>query len=190
MTATAGTATLNGSGSITIPVTYGGNEYVTPPVVTLTGGTFTTAATATAVLGTGATAGMVVAITVNGGTGYTAVPTVTIAPPTAPATIGTVTLNGNGSITIPVASGGTGYLIPPVVTLTGGPSAPPATATANLGTAAAGMVVSITVNGGTGYTAVPTVTIAPPAVPATPGTVTLNGMAASRSRLPTAAPAT
>ena len=32
-------------------------------------------------LGSGATAGMVVSIIVNGGTGYTAVPTVTIAPP-------------------------------------------------------------------------------------------------------------
>ena len=108
------------------------------------------------------------------GSGYTAAPTVTIAPPTAPATIGTVTLNGSGSITIPVASGGAGYLIPPVVKLIGGTFTTAATATANLGTGAtAGMVVSITVNGGTGYTAVPTVTIAPPAVPATAGTVTL-----------------
>ena len=54
-TATAGPVTLNGSGSITIPVAYAGAEYVTPPVVTLTsaGGTFTTAATATANLGSG-----------------------------------------------------------------------------------------------------------------------------------------
>ena len=68
-------------------------------MVTLTGGTFTTAATATANLGTGPTAGTVVSITVSGGTGYTAVPTVTIAPPTPltesyNATTGVLTLSG------------------------------------------------------------------------------------------------
>ena len=127
-------------------------------------------------LGSGATAGMVVSITVNGGTGYTAVPTVTIAPPTAPATIGTVTLNGSGSITIPVASGGAGYLIPPAVKLTGGTFNSRRDGDGeSRQRRTAGMVVSITVNGGTGYIAVPTVTIAPPAVPATAGTVTLSG---------------
>ena len=76
-----------------------GTGYLIAPVVTLTGGTFTTAATATANLGTGATAGMVVSITVSGGTGYTVVPTVTIAPPTPltesyNATTGVLTLSG------------------------------------------------------------------------------------------------
>ena len=195
-TATAGVVTINSSGGLTIPVAYSGFEYVTPPVVTLNGGTFTgTAATATAVLGTGTTAGQVVAINVNNPTGtvYTAVPTVTIAPPTAPATIGTVTLNGNGSITIPVANGGAGYIIAPVVKLIGGTFNTAATATANLGTGAtAGMVVSITVNGGAGYTAVPTVTIAPPNVQATAGAVTLRRTTVappSRSRWRPAAPA-
>lgn len=62
--------------------------YVTPPVVTITGGGGFNA-TAHAVLGTGATAGKVVSIIIdNAGYGYTSVPTVTLTggTPTTPAT--------------------------------------------------------------------------------------------------------
>ena len=79
-TATATASLAPGTGSITIRVTNGGASYssASPPAVTLTGGTFTTAATATAVV----TNGVVTEIDVTGGTGYTVVPSVTVAPPT------------------------------------------------------------------------------------------------------------
>ena len=79
--ATAVASLAPSTGSITIAVTNGGTGYTSPPVVNLTGGTFTSAASASAVLGTGLNAGTVVAINVTGGSGYTAVPTVVIAPP-------------------------------------------------------------------------------------------------------------
>ncbi len=75
-TATA-TAMLVGQFVVTITVNAGGNGYVTPPAVTISGGGGS-GATATATV----SGGMVIAINVNTtGSGFTSVPTVTIAPP-------------------------------------------------------------------------------------------------------------
>ena len=64
------TATLSGGrGGGAIRVNSGGSGYALPPVVTLTGGGFTTPATATAVLGTGANAGVVTGINFTPGRG-------------------------------------------------------------------------------------------------------------------------
>ena len=99
------TATLSGGAVGAIGVTSGGSGYAYPPVVTLTGGGFTTPATATAMLGTGTNAGVVTSIIFTGGAGYTSAPTVTIAPPTATAVAATTISGGeltaittNGSI--------------------------------------------------------------------------------------------
>ena len=121
------TATLSGGTVGSIAVNYGGAGYTSAPVVTLTGGGFTTPATATAVL----TNGVVTAINVSGGSGYTSAPLVTIASPstaviptsgpgspvvsyTNPSSTGTVTFtpasgqSGTAVITVTVTdSGGT-----------------------------------------------------------------------------------
>ena len=144
------------------------------------------------------TATITVTVTDNGPTGganvnsFSQAFTVTVTPVNQPPTLnqigspitllenagqakaGTVTINSNGSLTIPVANGGSGYTSAPTVTLTGGTFTTAASATAELGSGAtAGTVVAIIVNGGTGYTAVPTVTIAPP-----PQTINLSGITA------------
>jgi hypothetical protein len=76
VTATA-TATLSGGFVTIIAVNNGGNGYVTPPAVTISGGGGSGAAATASVIG-----GAVTAITVNNpGTGYTSAPTVSIAAP-------------------------------------------------------------------------------------------------------------
>ena len=91
--ATIGTVALS-SGSITIQVANGGAGYLSPPVVKLLGGTFNQAATATANLNAN---GVVTSITVNGGSGFTAIQTVTIAPPAVQAVAGALQLGGGTS---------------------------------------------------------------------------------------------
>ena len=154
----------------------GGAGYLSPPLVTLTGGGGGSGATATAVL----TSGVVTAITISGGSGYTSAPTITIAPPLDTAT-GTATLSGGTVGSIAVTYGGNGYSStnPPVVTLNGGNFSSPATATAVVTN---GVVTAINVTGGAGYSTAPSVTIASPigagalsvsyASPATTGTLT------------------
>jgi len=101
-----------------------------------------------------------VAVT-NPGSGYTSVPTVTIAAPNPPA--GTIITTATASATLGVVSvnvtnGGSGYTSVPNVTITGDGTGAAATATV-LG----GVVTSIQVSGGgDNYTSVPTVTIDPP----------------------------
>ena len=101
-----------------ITVGNSGAGYLSPPVVTLSGGGFITPATATAVV----TNGMVTAINVSGGSGYTSSPSVSIAPPgrtgalavtyTSPNTTGTLnySLNpfasGTATITVTVMDSG------------------------------------------------------------------------------------
>ena len=99
VTATA-TATLSGSTVGAINVLNGGAGYTFAPVVTLSGGGGT-GATATAVL----VGDVVAAINFTGGSGYTAVPAVTIAPPSSTATA-TAVLNGStlGSISVTSAA--------------------------------------------------------------------------------------
>ena len=74
------------------------------PAVSITGGGGT-GATATAVLGTGATAGQVINYNItNPGSGYTSVPTVTVAPPTSLSTfsldLASTNLLPSGSVTL------------------------------------------------------------------------------------------
>ena len=141
--AATATASIAGGTVNAITVTYGDTGYTSPPVVTLTGGGFTTPATATAVL----TNGVVTAITVSGGAGYTSAPVVTIAPPTTTGGISAITLT----------DGGNGYTSVPTVTITGGGGSG-ATATAIV---TDGLVTGITItNPGSGYTSAPRVTIA------------------------------
>ena len=153
-----GLATLNG-GSFAITVTNGGAGYssLNPPQVTLNGGTFTSPATATAVV----TNGVVTSIMVNGGMGYTAVPTVVIAPPLAAATA-TATLNGGSVGTITPTYGGSGYINPPQVLLVGGGNfTTPATASAVLTNGAvtgftfSGVNSIAVTGGGSGYSSQP-----------------------------------
>ena len=151
------TATISGGTVNAINISNGGSGYMFPPVVTLTGGNFTTAATATATV----INGVVTAITVSGGSGYTGVPLVSIAPPvsnaTATATISGGTISPNG---FTITNGGSGYLSPPVITVTGGGFATtPPVFTVGLTN---GVVTSITATGGSGYTSVPTISIASP----------------------------
>ena len=75
-----------------IAVNYGGAGYTSAPVVTLTGGGFTTPATATATL----TNGVVTSISVSGGSGYTSAPLVTIASPST----AVIPTSGPGSPTV------------------------------------------------------------------------------------------
>ena len=73
------TATLSGGTVGSIAVNYGGAGYASPPLVTLTGGGFTTPATATALLDAN---GVVTGFTITSpGSGYTSAPLVTIASP-------------------------------------------------------------------------------------------------------------
>ena len=132
-------------------------------MVTLSGGGGS-GATATAVL----VGDVVAAINVTGGSGYTAVPAVTIAPPSSTATA-TATLSGGTVGSIAVTNGGSGYLSVPTVTLSGGGGSG-AVATALLTN---GVVTSISVSGGSGYTSTPTVTIAGPGVTG-PGALSVN----------------
>jgi len=172
--------------------TYGGFTWDEVGTLRLAPGTAT--ATATFTLGATATAtatvagGAVTAIAVTaGGSGYAAVPAVTIAGDGAGATA-TATLTGNavtaitvtaggagytaatvtiaapttGTVTaLTLTSGGSGYWTAPAVTIAAPAAGTTATATATVaGGAVTGFVMT---NNGSGYTAAPAVTIAAPA---------------------------
>ena len=123
-TATATLGTIGKVGSIEI--TNGGSGYstTTAPSVQFTGGGGTDAS-ATAVIGTtGTELGKVIKFTnISAGSGYTSVPTITIADP--PAANG-VRATANATLVKPIASfsvgngGGSGYTKEPLVSLTGG----------------------------------------------------------------------
>jgi fibronectin-binding autotransporter adhesin len=128
----AGSATLDTIK--TVPVTAGGTNYTSVPLITVSapnvaGGRQATA-TATA------SSGVVTAVNIaDPGSGYTTAPIFTIA-------------NPNGS----------GYTVAPTITFSGGGATTNATAIAVLG--AGGIVASYTIGSvGAGYTAAPTVTI-------------------------------
>ena len=141
------TATLAGGTVNAIQVTNGGSDYAYPPVVTLSGANFVTPANVTAVV----TGGVVTSILVSGGSGYTSVPTVTIAPPLATATA-TAALSGNTVGSFTITNGGAGYTSPPKVFLSGGGYTTPAIATAEVTN---GVVTAINFTGGAGYTSAP-----------------------------------
>ena len=100
-----------------VPNGGGGSDYAFPPAVTLTGGSFVTPATVTAVV----SGGVVTRYIVTGGTGYTVLPTITVAAPYATANA-TATLIGEqvGAIIVPPGGGGGGYTSAPAVFLSGG----------------------------------------------------------------------
>jgi len=93
----------------------------------------------------------------GGGTGYTAVPTVTISGGTGVGALTATSALGLGGTTLTNA-GGAGYTAAPTITFSAsGGSGATATAAVNTTT---GVVTGITItNPGTGYTAVPTITI-------------------------------
>ena len=128
-TATATLGTIGKVGSIEL-TNGGGSGYstTTAPSVQFTGGGGT-GASATAVIGTtGTELGKVIGFTnINAGSGYTSVPTITIADP--PAAVGTaaagVKATANAILVKPIASfsvgnGGSGYTTAPNVNITGG----------------------------------------------------------------------
>ena len=142
-------------------------------MVTLSGANFVTPANVTAVV----TDGVVTSILVSGGSGYSSVPTVTIAPPLSTATA-TAALSGNTVGSFTITSGGSGYTSPPKVFLSGGGYTTPAIATAKVTN---GVLTAINFTGGAGYTSAPMVTIASPTTgslvvnytyPNTTGTIT------------------
>ncbi len=163
----SGRAIVSNGGTISrlyVPAGAGGQGYdpISPPAVTITGGGGS-GATATAIVQDGVVVGFTIT---NPGTGYTSLPTVTIAPPTPPGAalaVLTAVLSGNQVMAINVAAGGRGYdsdpANAPLVTIAGG-GGTGATATAVVQN---GVVVRVDVTTpGTGYTSAPTVTIAPP----------------------------
>jgi hypothetical protein len=119
----------------TIPVTTGGSYQVgSPPAVnfsgaTPVGGTPSASATLAASGGAGAVSSLTIPVGGNG-SGYTADPTLTIAPPCTPlSSCGGVQATGTASITpsfgvagIQITNGGSGYsqASPPTVTISGG----------------------------------------------------------------------
>jgi len=133
-----------------------------------------TTATATATLSGGAVTGFTM---VNQGAGYTNVPTVTIADPSAPVqAVATSTLSGDGVASFSVTTAGSGYPSAPTVTVDAAPAAIRARATANLTN---GAVSGYTItNAGSNYTSIPPVTISGGTLqtPVTAGaTSTVNG---------------
>lgn len=157
-------AVLAGQEVTAINVLAGGRGYdndpARAPLVTISGGGGT-GALATAIVRNGVVDRVVIT---NLGTGYTSLPTVTIAPPPQIATaVAVLTGSEVTSIRVPVGGGGRGYdndpANAPLVTISGGGGSG-AMATAFVQN---GVVVRIDVtNPGAGYTSPPTVTIAPP----------------------------
>lgn len=105
--ATATATAITSGGFVTIiNVTFGGNGYVTPPAVTISGGGGS-GAVATANL----SSGVVTSVTVNNpGSGYTSVPTVTIAAP--PENISYTTYWSNDGTSVAGSEPAAGVTIP------------------------------------------------------------------------------
>lgn len=146
-----------------VTVTSGGQNYTTPPTITVTGGS-----------GTGATAvativnGVVVEVDItNPGHGYlpTDAPYLNLiftggGNPNRSAQ-GTATIGGGGVLAVQIIDGGTGYTNEPAVVFSGGGASTDATGVAQ-GTADS-ITNVIIVTPGVGYTSTPTVTFAGPA---------------------------
>jgi autotransporter-associated beta strand protein len=167
------TATNNPGTIGSIAVTGGGAGYTSAPAVVLTGGGGTYK-TATATVANGVVTG----VTITGATGYSSLPTVSIAPPAAPATA-TATIDASGVVTaINIADGGSGYTSVPTVTIAGDNATTQARAVAVLTN---GVVTGITVtNPGAGYLTAPFVTISPPTAAATAtAAIDANGLLSS-----------
>jgi hypothetical protein len=176
-TATLGAVTISGGQVTAIQITNGGAGYLTPPVVTITGGTFTAGtnpvqATATAVL----TAGVVTAIIItNPGANYATAPTVTaLLAPNAQAAAN-VAIAGSQVTGLTFTSAGLGYLSPPTTAYLAPTALTTATSTASLAGSPISTTISIN-NQGAGYSSAnpPAVTISPPPTGGTPATATIS----------------
>jgi len=143
------------TGNVTLTRAAGGGEIFLNGYALHNVTSLMTTATATATLSGGAVSGFTM---VNQGAGYTNVPTVTIADPSAPVqAVATSTLSGDGVASFSVTTAGSGYPSAPTVTVAAAPAAIRARATANLTN---GAVSGYTItNAGSNYTSIPTVTI-------------------------------
>jgi hypothetical protein len=91
---------------------------------------------------------------IAGGSGYTAIPTVTISAPNnanGVQALAAATISGGAVTTITVSEAGTGYTVAPTVTLSGG-GGTGANAVAGIVTFKKGTVSVLVTNGGSGYT--------------------------------------
>ena len=157
------TATFN-AGIIAVPNAniFGGTNYSSIPLVTLSGGGGDGLATARAVV----TAGVVTSIIVTfQGSGYTSAPTVAIAPPGLTATARAVLGSGATAgqvVSYVITNPGSGYLVSQIATVTD--PGVTATATVVVGSgAAAGTITAVSVvSGGLNYPQNPQVTISAP----------------------------
>ena len=134
-----------------------GYGYLTPPDVTITGGTPSTAAEAKATIRNSRVASVQV---LKYGSGYASAPTVSVDDPTGTSTAGsgaTFTVTATGSVTdILPTNFGTGYTSAPTVSVSGGSPTTPAVLRASINDDGEVDSVQI-VNPGEGYTSAPTV---------------------------------
>lgn len=144
----------------TLSVTNGGNNYLTPPLVTISAPNDSNGVQATALAFITAGAGTVVDTKIsNDGSGYSSLPSIEFS---APQTIGGIraagyaVLNGGKLVQIVITNSGSGYLSTPTITITTNHTGSGAVATAVLGN---GSVTALAItNAGAGYTSPPSVT--------------------------------
>ena len=157
-----GTANMTGTSPnrtiSSISVGQAGSGYLSPPAITITGGTGS-GAILTAVLGTPVNKVTSITIT-NGGSGYTANPTVTLGN-TGGGSGANITANRiatNWITGITLTSGGSGYTNIPTVTL--GSTGTGSGAAFTVTTANTNIVTGISItDAGSGYTSAPTITL-------------------------------
>lgn len=137
------------NGLTAIEITDGGNGYLSPPVVTITGGDPQAPATAIAYLGK---YGNISSISVlSGGSGYTDVPTVNIVAQGSGASPGTISFK---MVQATVAVGGSNYRIGDTLVATGGTGISASAVVTLVGNT--GNVLAISLINGGNYTALPT----------------------------------
>lgn len=155
-TATA-TAVLATTGAIlTVNITSGGTGYAVNDVLTVAGGTGSSATLTVSSESGGVITGVTIS---NGGTGYTVADPLTVTGPGNDDATFTVATLSKAVSTVTVVDGGGAYASAPTVTFSGGGGAG-AAATAVLTN---GVVTSfIVTNNGSGYTSAPTVTLSAP----------------------------
>lgn len=144
-----------GVGNVVVTPGYFGAGYSpsSPPLVMLTGGGGGSGAAFKAIVSPG---GSITGFTpVSPGSGYTSVPTVTIAPPTVSSqAIAAATVNPDGKVgLVTVSAGGAGYTRPPLVTLAPPPAGSGGTQAEATAILTNGVVTGITVKnpGGSEY---------------------------------------
>lgn len=139
------------NGLTSIEVTDGGNGYLSPPIVTLTGGDPQLEGTAIAYLGKYGNVSSVAVI--SGGSGYTDVPTVNIVAQGAGAAAGTVSFK---IVQATVASGGNNYRVGDTLVVSGGVGISASAVVTLVGNT--GNVITISLVNAGSYTTLPTMT--------------------------------